>query len=94
MHITSQQRQHIETIERVVRGDGFEPKLAIRPLADELDEFGDPDQPGFAKQREAAAEGAIIVHRDPSMNDQFEAGTGEHIIPDEGLIIRADGTAL
>jgi len=87
--MTTEQAAAIQSVERVMRADGFEPKLTTHDLLSNLEEFAEDYD--FAADPLGAHDGAIIVFRDPEMEDRFSA-TGEHMVPDEGLIIQPDGT--
>lgn len=90
--MTAKQARTIQRIEGLMRADGVEPQLVTRDLYDELAEFA----AGYDFEADClgARDGAIIVHRDPKMDDRYPATATEHMIPDDGLVIQADGRAL
>lgn len=84
--VTKRQAATIAKIEHLMRADGFAGHLITRPLIDELREFADGYD--WTEDHLGANDGAIVVFRD---SDEQHQVTGEHIVPDEGLILDRDG---
>lgn len=84
--VTKSQAATIAKIEHLMRADGFTGRLITRPLIDELREFADGYD--WTEDHLGANDGAIVVFRD---SDEQHQVTGEHIVPDEGMILDRDG---
>lgn len=82
----AKQTAAVEKIQSLMMADGFEIPLVTRPLADEIAEFGGDEMTADADP------GAVVVFRDADTSGlPFR---GEHIVPDDGLILDRAGQVV